>query len=60
MMRAAQEAKFLPPREVVERMIPAGRLGTPDDIAAACAFLCSDEAAYMTGQVIAPNGGAVL
>jgi NAD(P)-dependent dehydrogenase (short-subunit alcohol dehydrogenase family) len=41
-------------------MIPAGRLGTPDDIAAACTFLCSDEAAYITGQVIAPNGGAVL
>ena len=60
MLRAAQDAKLLPPREVIERMIPAGRLGTPDDIAAACAFLCSDEAAYITGQVIAPNGGAVL
>jgi NAD(P)-dependent dehydrogenase (short-subunit alcohol dehydrogenase family) len=44
MLRAAQDAKLLPPREVVERMIPAGRLGTPDDIAAACTFLCSDEA----------------
>jgi NAD(P)-dependent dehydrogenase (short-subunit alcohol dehydrogenase family) len=60
MMRAAQDAKLLPPREVVERMIPAGRLGTPDDIAAACAFLCSDEAGYLTGQVIAVNGGAVI
>jgi 2-hydroxycyclohexanecarboxyl-CoA dehydrogenase len=45
---------------VVARMIPAGRLGTPDDIAATCAFLCSDAAGYITGQVIAPNGGAVL
>jgi 2-hydroxycyclohexanecarboxyl-CoA dehydrogenase len=60
MLRAAEDAKFLPPREVVERMIPAGRLGTADDIAAACTFLCSDEAGYITGQVLAPNGGAVL
>jgi 2-hydroxycyclohexanecarboxyl-CoA dehydrogenase len=60
MLRAAEDAKFLPPREIVERMIPAGRLGTADDIAAACTFLCSDEAGYITGQVIAPNGGAVL
>jgi len=60
MLRAAQDAKLLPSREVVERMIPAGRLGTADDIAAACTFLCSDEAGYITGQVLAPNGGAVL
>lgn len=40
--------------------IPVGRMGTPDDIAAACAFLCSDEASYITGQVIGVNGGAVL
>jgi len=60
MLRAARDANLLPPREVVERMIPSGRLGTPDDIATACTFLCSDEAGYITGQVIAPNGGAVL
>jgi len=60
MLRAAEDAKLLPPREVVERMIPAGRLGTADDIAAACTFLCSDAAGYITGQVLAPNGGAVL
>lgn len=40
--------------------IPVGRMGTPDDIAAACAFLCSEEASYITGQVIGVNGGAVL
>jgi NAD(P)-dependent dehydrogenase (short-subunit alcohol dehydrogenase family) len=45
---------------VVAGMIPAGRLGTVDDIAATCAFLCSEEAGYITGQVIAPNGGAVI
>jgi len=38
-------------------MVPLGRLGTPDDIAAATAFLCSDDGAYITGQVIGVNGG---
>jgi NAD(P)-dependent dehydrogenase (short-subunit alcohol dehydrogenase family) len=59
MLRAAQDARHVPGAEVLTRMIPSGRLGTGDDIAAACAFLCSDEAAYLTGQVIAVNGGAV-
>ena len=47
------------PTEYLLRAVPAGRLGTGDDIAAACAFLCSDAASYITGQVIAVNGGAV-
>jgi 3-oxoacyl-[acyl-carrier protein] reductase len=37
--------------------IPLGRLGTPQDVAATVCFLASDEAAYITGQVIAVNGG---
>ena len=41
-------------------MIPLGRLGTGDDIVAACAFLCSDDAGYITGQVLGVNGGTVL
>jgi len=59
MLRAAQEARHLPKAEVLARMVPAGRLATGDDIAAVCAFLCSDEAGYLTGQVIGVNGGAV-
>ena len=50
---------ILPSAEVLAGMVPAGRLGTGDDIAAVCAFLCSDDASYVTGQVIAVNGGAV-
>jgi NAD(P)-dependent dehydrogenase (short-subunit alcohol dehydrogenase family) len=38
-------------------IVPLGRLGTSDDIAAAAAFLCSEDAGYITGQVIGVNGG---
>ncbi|MGI6611141.1 MAG: elongation factor P 5-aminopentanone reductase [Limnochordia bacterium] len=40
--------------------VPMGRLGTPEDIAAATAFLASPEAAYISGQVISPNGACVV
>jgi 3-oxoacyl-[acyl-carrier protein] reductase len=42
------------------RAIPAGALGTPEDIGYAAAFLASDEAGYITGQAIAVDGGQVL
>jgi 2-hydroxycyclohexanecarboxyl-CoA dehydrogenase len=42
------------------RAIPLGYLGRPDDIAAATAFLTSDEAGYVTGQTLGVNGGQVL
>jgi 3-oxoacyl-[acyl-carrier protein] reductase len=40
--------------------IPAGKLGTVDDIANVCLFLATDEAAYVTGQAVAVDGGQVL
>jgi 2-hydroxycyclohexanecarboxyl-CoA dehydrogenase len=46
--------------KLAPRVIPVGRAGTPEDIAAACGFLCSDEAGFITGQVIGVNGGMVL
>jgi 2-hydroxycyclohexanecarboxyl-CoA dehydrogenase len=60
MSSAARDDGKLPSLVEVLPLIPVGRAGTPDDIAAACVFLCSDEAAYITGQVIAPNGGALM
>jgi 3-oxoacyl-[acyl-carrier protein] reductase len=41
-------------------MIPLGRLGTPDDVAKVVGFLCSQEANYITGQVIAVDGGMTM
>ena len=44
----------------LEEETPLCRLGTPEDVAAAVAFLVSDGAAFITGQVLAPNGGIVI
>jgi len=58
MHRAIDAGQF--PIEAVLPMIPISRAGTPDEIASACAFLASDEAAYITGQVLAVNGGMYM
>ena len=47
-------------KEVMLQEIPAGRMGTPEDVANAVAFLVSDQAAYITGQVLAVDGGMVM
>ena len=48
-----------PAVESLARSVPVGRLGTPADVGAAVTFLASDEAAWLTGQTIDLNGGAV-
>jgi len=58
--RAAEEGRFGGGTlDDVARHLPVRRVGIPEDIAAACAFLVSDEAGYITGQVIGVNGGRV-
>jgi 3-oxoacyl-[acyl-carrier protein] reductase len=47
-------------KETLQKQIPLGRLGTPGDIAAAVRFLVSDDAAYVTGQVLHVNGGMLM
>ena len=45
------------PEDELRKMIPAGRFGHPEEVAAAVAFLVSEEASYITGEVISVNGG---
>jgi 3-oxoacyl-[acyl-carrier protein] reductase len=55
-IEGAMAAEAFPP-ELVKQLVPAGRAGTPDEVAALVAFLCSDVAGYINGQVIGINGG---
>jgi 3-oxoacyl-[acyl-carrier protein] reductase len=47
-------------RDVIVAKIPANRAGTTDEVAAAVAFLASNEAGYVTGQTLHVNGGMAM
>ena len=47
-------------KQVIADETPLERLGAPEDIAKAVAFLCSDDAGFITGQVLGVNGGFVI
>ncbi|MFN8025385.1 MAG: SDR family NAD(P)-dependent oxidoreductase [Acidimicrobiia bacterium] len=60
MSRRAEERGDLGDMDVIAKHTPMGRAGTPDDIAAAAAFITSDEAGYISGQAINVNGAMYL
>jgi NAD(P)-dependent dehydrogenase (short-subunit alcohol dehydrogenase family) len=60
MVRRAESKGDLPDVELVVKQTPVRRAGTAEDIAAACLFLCSEEAGYITGQALNVNGGWYL
>ncbi|MDY6996855.1 MAG: 3-oxoacyl-ACP reductase FabG [Actinomycetota bacterium] len=57
MLRKAEERGFLGDTQKQIEATPVRRIGRPEDIAAACAFFISDEASYITGQILGVNGG---
>jgi 2-hydroxycyclohexanecarboxyl-CoA dehydrogenase len=60
MARQAEADGDFPGVDAIAPMVPLGRAGTPDDIAAACSWLCSDGGSYVTGQVLGVNGGMYI
>ena len=60
MQHQSQAQGHLGSNEEMASQIPMGHLGSGDDIAAAVGFLCSEEAGFITGQVLGVNGGAVM
>lgn len=57
MLRKAEDRGFLGDTEKQIAQTPVRRMGKPEDIAAACAFFISEEASYITGQILGVNGG---
>jgi 2-hydroxycyclohexanecarboxyl-CoA dehydrogenase len=60
MQHHGQAAGHLPSNEQMAASVPLGHLGTPEDIAAAVDFLCSEQAGFITGQTFGVNGGSVM
>jgi 2-hydroxycyclohexanecarboxyl-CoA dehydrogenase len=60
MMRRSVDSGVVSNMDALVARTPVRRAGTPEDIAAACAFLCSEEAGYITGQLLGVNGGWYL
>ena len=54
------EKTTLDQAERVASRVPLGRIGTPDDVASAVLFLASDEASYITGEILDVNGGVMM
>ncbi|MBN2497228.1 MAG: 3-oxoacyl-ACP reductase FabG [Deltaproteobacteria bacterium] len=47
------------PREMLKQLVPMNRIGRPEEVAKVVRFLCSEDASYITGQVIGVNGGMI-
>jgi 3-oxoacyl-[acyl-carrier protein] reductase len=47
-------------RELMKKQVPLGRLGSPDEVARAVLFLCTDDSAYITGQILTVDGGLFM
>jgi 2-hydroxycyclohexanecarboxyl-CoA dehydrogenase len=60
MARKGESEGNVPSVETMARMVPLGRAGTPEDIAGACSYLCSEDGAYITGQILGVNGGMYI
>jgi 3-oxoacyl-[acyl-carrier protein] reductase len=56
-IETAMTAPLAPLRGLLEMQTPLGGMGSPDDVAWAAVYLASDEARFVTGQVLSPNGG---
>jgi 2-hydroxycyclohexanecarboxyl-CoA dehydrogenase len=59
-MSEANRDRFQIPTEVLLQTLPVRRMGEPNDIANACAWLCLEASSYVTGQTIGVNGGRVV